>query len=170
MSWLTKFWNLVGNNKPARYGILAFVLILVLLAFKCQAQPQVWLMPGASFGGGQPSAATLSLNLRVPLAEDLYIEAGPTLWGSTQEVRNNFDWHMRILVSKSSPVGEVGAGIGAAYLQNTDALDGSHFNFSLMLFFRPFHRVALDLIHVSNAGTQSPNTGRQAIGPDFRLR
>lgn len=170
-AWLSALWNLVGNNKAMRWLIYAFVAIVLLLAFRCSvAQPQVWVNPGASFGGGYPTGATLSLTLRLPLASEMYLDFGPTLWGSRGDVHNNWDYHARLTLSKIMPVGELGAGIGIAYLQNTDALDGSHANFALLLFFRPFHRLSLDVIHVSNAGTDSPNTGRQAVGPSLRLR
>jgi hypothetical protein len=54
-------------------------------------------------------------------------------------------------------------GIGPAFLQNTDAINGSHFNFALMLGYRVTDRLSIQWRHWSNAGTKSPNSGRDAV-------
>lgn len=169
--WVLKIRGLVGNNIKATILIAVFLIVLIFIAFRAKAgEPEVWITPAMSFAGSSPKGAALSMSLRVPVADGLYVDAGSTLWGATQAIRNNWDWHARMVVSRASRLGEYGAGLGMAYLQNTDALNGSHANFSLMLFYRPLRRVALDLIHLSNASTVEPNYGRNAVGVSFKLR
>jgi hypothetical protein len=54
-------------------------------------------------------------------------------------------------------------GIGPAYLQNRDEINGSHFNFALMARFRVTDQLAVVWRHWSNAGTKPPNLGRDLV-------
>lgn len=64
--------------------------------------------------------------------------------------------------------GHFDIGIGPAYLQNEDAINGSHLNFSLKLGYR-WHRVGVVWRHISNAGTKTPNQGRDMVLLTYRF-
>jgi len=164
MKFINWFLGLLGNNPKAKVLIFAFIAILVLLAYRCSAQVGVNLAAGASFGCLE-QAPVLALDLRAPFAEGFGWNVGTTLWGAASGVRNNWDWHARAEFSRWN----FGAGIGMAYLQNIDAVNGSHAEFSLELFWRPW-RVGADAIHLSNAGTTQVNCGRNAGMLDVKLR
>lgn len=164
MNFWIWFSGLVGNNRKAVALIFVFILLLILFAFRVHAQPEVHLQVGRSFGclSGGP---VLGLELVAPLAEGLAVDVGTTLWGRAGAIRNNWDWHARLELTR----GSFGAALGPAYLKNIDAANGSHAEMSLMLFWRPW-RLGADLIHLSNAGTSAGNCGRNATLLDGRLR
>jgi Lipid A 3-O-deacylase (PagL) len=54
-------------------------------------------------------------------------------------------------------------GVGPAYLQNTDFINGSHFNFALLARLRPTERLTVSWRHWSNAGSVKPNLGRDVL-------
>lgn len=62
--------------------------------------------------------------------------------------------------------GRLDLGVGAAYLQNTDQLNGSNANFSLLIGYRFGARSQVKAYwrHFSNAGTKIPNVGRDFVG------
>jgi hypothetical protein len=90
----------------------------------------VHLQAGVSFGclRGGP---ILGLELLTPMGEGLGWDIGTTLWGAGNGIRNNWDFHARLELSR----GQWGAALGPAYLQNVDDVNGSHLNFSLMFFW-----------------------------------
>ena len=157
-------FGLFGNNWKMIVLIFAFLALLIFFASRAHAQTSVDLAGGASFGclHGGP---VLELDIVNPIAEGFSWSFGTTLWGSAAGIRNNFDWHARAEFSR----GAFGAAIGPAYLQNIDSVDGSHTNFSLMLFWR-FHRIGARVIHLSNGGTSRDNCGRNAVLAEVKLR
>lgn len=54
-------------------------------------------------------------------------------------------------------------GLGPAFLQNMDAINGSHFNFALMAGYRVNDRMSVQWRHWSNADTARPNKGRDVL-------
>ena len=59
--------------------------------------------------------------------------------------------------------GKLDIGLGAVYLQNTDQINGSNLNASLLAGWRFTERVAANWRHFSNAGTKMPNLGRDFV-------
>jgi hypothetical protein len=54
-------------------------------------------------------------------------------------------------------------GAGAAYLYNTDAINGSRLNFALLAQYRVTDRLTISWRHWSNAGIVLPNVGRDVV-------
>lgn len=164
MKFLVWLRGLVGNNLRATILIGVFLLLLVFFAARCSAAVEADLSGGASFGCLK-YAPVMGLDIRAPFAPGFGWNAGVALWGNDGTTRNNFDWHGRVEFSR----GAFGAGLGVAYLQNIDQVNGSHGEFSLELFWRPW-RVGAELIHISDAGTTATNCGRNAGMLSVRLR
>ncbi len=163
--------QLVGNGKAATIGIFAFILILALLFYRHAAAAEVDIVAGSSFGT-EGTGPVLGLQFRQPIApnKNLSFIAGTDLWGSTtynlKTVPNNWDWHTGI----ESCRWRFCASIGADYVQRVDAINGAHTNFNLGIRFKITDRFSLVIGHISDAGTSSPNVGRQLIGLSYRLQ
>lgn len=161
-AWLIR---LFGNPLKAIIGIFVFVGLWIFFLSRCQAsESHVHLQGGVSFGclSGGP---ILGMALETTLAPGLAWDVGTTLWGAASGERNNFDFHVQLMGSR----GPFGAGLGAAYLQNIDGVNGSHLNFALTLYWRPT-RLGAAAIHRSNGGTSRGNCGRNGGVADLQLR
>lgn len=160
--------QLVGNGNAATVGIFAFIVLLLLMFGKCSAA-EVDFSAGSSFGS-QGTGPVLGLSVDNTIQPGLKVTLGTDLWGSTtfkgQLVPNNWDWHAELEGCK----GALCAGIGPAYVQRIDAVNGAHTNYYLGLRWNIAPRLALTLGHVSDAGTSSPNVGRQMLSLTYRLR
>lgn len=163
--------QLVGNGTAATVGIFIFILILTLMFWRPAhaADVNVDILGGTSFGT-QGTGPVLGLQGYYPLGKNTSLIAGTDLWGSTtykaQTVPNNWDWHTGI----ESCRWRFCASIGADYVQRVDAINGAHTNFNLGLRFKVSPRISIVLGHISDAGTSSPNVGRQLIGFSYRLQ
>ncbi len=163
--------QLVGNGRAATIGIFAFILILSILFFRPAHSAEVDLLAGTSFGT-EGYGPALGLDIHHPIAANkgLDVYAGTGLWGSTtyhgQTVPNNWDWHSGIETCRWI----VCARIGADYVQRVDAINGAHTNFNLGIEVKLTSRLSLVIGHISDAGTSSPNVGRQAISLSYRLQ
>lgn len=162
--------KLVGNGKAATILILVFILILCALLWRCapaRADEHVYLRAGTSFGPSGPGPV-LGLDIRFPQGHALELYAGTLLWGQTRVGASNWDWHAGLRTCR----GQLCANLGAAYLQCTDRLNGSHTNFNLGVAWQfDWGRLSgLSFAHLSNAGTVAPNLGRNAALVDFRLQ
>lgn len=172
---LLKAWSyvrqLVGNGKWATAGIFLFIVLLAAMYTRCSHAAEVDMGAGSSFGT-QGYGPTLSLNLKIPFVDNhgLYADFGTDLWGSTTyrgtTVPNNWDWHAEL----ESCHGRFCAGIGPAFVQRVDAINGAHTNYYLGLSFNFTSRLRLVLGHVSDAGTSSPNVGRQLISIQYKMQ
>jgi hypothetical protein len=163
--------QLVGNGKAATIGIFAFIIILCLTFARCGHAAQIAVEAGSSFGT-EGYGPTLGLNTRWPVAglHGVNVLVGTDLWGATtfrgETVPNNWDWH----VSVEGCRGCFCAFIGPAFVQRVDAINGAHTNFHLGFEVKLTDRLTLDIAHISDAGTSSPNVGRQAIMLEYRLQ
>lgn len=166
MKCLLAIRNLVGNNLKTSVLIAVFIVILCTLAYRCSAA-EIDLRMGSSFGPGG-EGAVLGMEMFFPVGDGVDLYGGTTLWGATQDTGNNWDWHGGFRTCR----GPFCACLGASYLKNTDSVDGSHANFNLGLSYTiGWHRVQnLVLTHLSNAGTEMPNRGRNAVLVGFRLQ
>jgi hypothetical protein len=162
--------QLVGNGKAATIGIFAFIVILCLLFGRCHAA-EVDLAAGSSFGT-EGYGPVLDLTYKQPITSNpgLSAIAGTDLWGSTvkggQTVPNNWDWHAGLETCRW----HVCADLGAAYVQRVDAINGAHTNYVLGLTVPLTSRLRLMIVHISDAGTSSPNVGRQALMLAYKLQ
>lgn len=162
--------QLVGNGTAATIGIFSFIVILCLLFARCHAA-EINLEAGSSFGT-EGYGPTLGLNMKQSLRANPGVSwfAGTDLWGSTRFksgiVPNNWDWHAGIEACKW----RFCASIGPAFVQRVDAINGAHTNFHLGLAFRISDRWSIQLAHISDAGTSSPNVGRQALMLSYKLQ
>lgn len=163
-----KLPKIVSNNPKETLLIFAFILLLlfVLLMRRVYAA-EVVVRPGMAFGTGG-LAPVLGLDGRFPQGNNFALVAGTTLWGETSRTETNWDWHGGIVTCR----GSFCASLEAVYLQGEDYINGSHAEFALGLSYR-FHwmRVeGVELLHLSNAGTQMPNRGRNAVLLPIRLQ
>ncbi len=163
--------QLVGNGKAATIGIFLFITLLAFLCWRPAHAAEVDLATGTSFGT-EGYGPVLGLSIAQPIApnKNLSWVAGTDLWGSTtfhaHIVPNNWDWHAGF----ESCRWRFCASIGAAYVQRIDAINGAHTNFNLGVRFKVSPRLSIVIGHISDAGTSSPNVGRQLIGISYRLQ
>lgn len=171
MSVISYLRQLVGNGKAATIGIFAFILVLCLAFARCGHAADVSVEGGSSFGT-EGYGPVLGLNTHWPVAglQGVNVIAGTDLWGATTfkgaTVPNNWDWHVGIEGCK----GRFCAFIGPAFVQRVDTINGAHTNFHLGFEVKLTDRLTLDLAHLSDAGTSSPNVGRQAIMLEYKLQ
>lgn len=156
--WLGR---IVGNAPKMKLMIGAFVLLLLIaLATRCHAQG-IAASAGTTIVRGESPVLTLAYE--APLVNDTRWWVGATLIGEStlndQFQRNQFAWHAGVV----DGFGKFDIGLGVAYLQNTDTYNGSHTNFALRIGYRFTKRVGLEVLHFSNAGTRSPNKGRDLL-------
>ena len=164
--------QLVGNGTVATIGIFVFLILLAFMFHRTALGAEVNMGAGSSFGS-EGAGPVLALNYRAPIGWDnpnLFAVAGTDLWGSTtyhgQTVVNNWDWHTGLSTCR----GRWCADLGAAFVQRVDAINGAHTNYFLGLSFRINSRLSLVLGHISDAGTSSPNVGRQGLFLSYRLQ
>lgn len=168
---LTAIRNLVGNGKAATFGIFAFIALLVFMFSKSCSAAEVDFAAGSSFGTAG-TGAVVGLNFKVPVTANpgLGVNFGTDLWGAATYngalVPNNWDWHAELEACK----GRFCAGIGPAYVQRVDQINGAHTDYYLGLKFKITDRWEIVLGHISDAGTTSPNIGRQALTISYRLQ
>ena len=152
-------------------SVAAAMLILGFVLCRCAQAEEVDLLAGSSFGT-EGTGPVLGLEFKAPFAKNPGLSAifGTHLWGSTaydkKIVPNNWDWHGGIETCR----GRFCASLGAAFVQRVDAINGAHTNYFLGLSFRINSRLSLLLGHLSDAGTTSPNVGRQGLFLSYRLQ
>lgn len=146
------------------------VLILLVLGFLAWAvstvarsEPRLDAEIGATTVRGPASALVLNL---------VWPEAGPGDADFQCGLGLISRYHLRQIQQPNQAVaycalvdgiGRFDVGIGPAYLQNTDLINGSHFNFTLLMRYRFAKKWALTVRHFSNAGTVKPNLGRDVL-------
>lgn len=157
-------WSLPFNqgNRKTQIGVVA-VLALLLLAFCTTARAE----PYASFGVGSTvvrgEAPMVDLTITYPEAgpKDADYAIGVSFIGGSEfngNQPNQFAWRAEVL----DGFGKFDVGLGVAYLQNTDAFNGSHTNFTLSLHYR-WEKWKVSIRHYSNGGTIKPNKGRDML-------
>lgn len=131
-------------------------------------EPQV----GAAVLRGSATAA-LGASVRWP-------EAGPGTsdWECGLFVIDEYDYHgssqPRQAIANCLLVAHiikkrVDFGAGAAYLYNTDAINGSNLNFALLARYQITDRLTISWRHWSNAGLAQPNVGRDVVFVGWRF-
>lgn len=159
--------GLFPHAKPVRYVLVGFALLL-LLAFgtKCHAA-EVGFEAGSQVL--RHPAPALVVTLTQPrIAGDVDGECGVLLVGGDQV--NGTRGVMGLQCMLVDGFGPVELGIGAAYFNHTDDLNGSLMNFSLKLAWRINDRWGLTYRHFSNSGTTDINTGRDLALVTYRFK
>lgn len=157
--------SLIRNK--TRWVIYLFVVALMAAWFtKChasEANSGATVSVGAAMLRG--TAPVIDLTWRwgaSPQSADAWWETGLTLIGSSAyngaEQPNNFGPSVRYM----DGFGRLDIGLGLTYLQNTDVYNGSKMNFSLLLGTH-WRGWRVKYQHISNAGSQAPNLGRDLL-------
>ncbi len=175
MNFLKSAWEwisgVVGNNPKVRPLIFAVIILFVCTASYCSLAhaDELHLEVGVSAIHG--TGPYLGLSYRFGGSKTLYTEGDFQFWGKTTQyegsgIPNN--WCPSVLMDVQK--GRFSMGLGVAYLQLTDRLDGSHLNIAIKSGWEFTDRYSIVLRHISNAGTVAPNVGRNAIALDIRLQ
>jgi hypothetical protein len=157
--------GIVGNSPLVTAVIVIFIIILCVLLWRPLHAAEIDLRLGASLKS-HDEGPVLGMNVLFPQGGfDLY--AGTLLWGTTATTPNNWSWEAGIHACRW----KICASLGGAYLQRIDRFNGSHTNFNIELSYLLGQRIrSLDFTHLSNAGTISPNPGRNAALLNIRLQ
>lgn len=154
------------GNWKTQIGVgIALVLLFTMFATTCRSAEPAYMQGGIGSAVVRGPAPVIDLTIVYPnRVNDASYELGATLIGESSfrdaNQRNNFALHASIV----DGLGRFDVGLGAAYLQNTDEYNGSHLNFHLLLQYRvKTIPLILRWQHFSNAGTQSPNRGRDMV-------
>lgn len=175
MKYLLLAWiwvsGLVGNNFKVRPLIFAVMILFICTATYCgiARSADLHLEAGASVLHGY--GPYLGLSYRFGESKSLHMETDFQFWGKTSQyeghnIPNN--WCPAALIDVQK--GRFSMGMGVAYLQLTDPLDGSHLNIALKLGWDINSRYGVVVRHISNAGTVAPNVGRNVLALDIRLQ
>lgn len=158
--------GVVGNAAKVRVIIIAFIILLILVMCRSVKAAELDFLAGSSFLGGG-NGPVIGLDGHFPVGQfDVF--AGTRLWGATRYVPNNWSWEAGYHACRWS----ICAAFGATYLQRVDVINGSHANFFLELqYLLPWKRVkTITIDHISNAGTEYPNIGRNAALVEFQIQ
>lgn len=154
-----------GNRKTQALVAIFLLLFIAALATRCHAaEPYAQFGVGSTIIRGPASALDLSVVYPEAGPEDSDYALGITFVGASLYGTARQPGQFMIHGDMIDGFGPLDLGLGIAWLQNTDAYDGSHMNFSLSAAYR-FHALPLTLVyrHFSNAGTAAPNVGRDSV-------
>lgn len=162
-------------------GVGAFLTLLVLsfcTSARADGNKEVWLEGGSTYLRAPAVVAKIAVEWKHIGIGDIGAECSTTFIGpsfnqyGSDYVRQTFAFGCMLL----DGIGPVDFGIGHVYRVNTDSLNGSQFNYALMIRVRPPQRwewaknlrFTLDQ-HWSNGGSVEPNTGRDMALLGVRL-
>lgn len=149
------------GSKTARYVAVFVSLCILAWATTCHSEGVA-----VSFGSTALRGPTgvLQVEWQWPAFEgrDGHWETGITMIGPSNYNKadwpNSFAWDATYV----DGFGPVDIGIGPAYLQNTDAYNHGGANFHLLLGYH-YGKWFVRFNHFSNAGSKSPNLGRDMV-------
>lgn len=187
-AWLGKVLPFNRGNLKTQLGVLAFIVVFVTLlslatCSKASADDSVVFSYGRTIARGETDVLDIALDLPGRVDRIGY-QLGVTLIGNSEygtdlvqapspccklilhptfvELPRRQPTQFGVRAQIVPKVGPVTAGLGVIYLQNVDDFNGSHLNFCLSLGYEWRHLQARYL-HISNAGSRSPNTGRDMV-------
>lgn len=162
---------LFNNPKKVVWLIVTFVsLFVAALATKCHAsEPSfVTFRGGSTYLRGVAPVVQLNLSTPVvyggdnPYTADARFEYSITLIGSSEYHTGAQANQISVSWQYVDGFGPVDLGLGLTALQHEDAYNSGKINFMLMVGCH--HRqFSVRLEHISNAGTQPPNLGRDFL-------
>lgn len=164
--------SLFGNPRGMMkyiYTFCALVVGLVVLATTTCRAAELDLGGGkAMVRGIAPYAEATVIWPHQIGAIDLY--AGALLVGDYTYGGERFGNQIVARAGFTPHVGRFSASFGIAAIQNDDALNSGRVNFNLGLAFDVTHNLTIRIGHLSNAGSHSPNTGRDLVGFTWRFQ
>lgn len=149
------------NTKTAKLVLLFIVILVLAWATKSHAEG-IGFSAGSSILRGP--APSIQVEWQWPAWEhrDGHWETGITLIAPSNykgaDQRNTFALDATYI----DGFGPVDVGIGPTYLQNTDVYNSGGMNFHLLLGYH-HKKFFVRYNHFSNAGTRSPNLGRDLV-------
>lgn len=161
--------------------IIAVLFVVALLALgliipQCHAAespldaPYVQLSGGAAVVRGVTPVIDLTFTEPAPQLRHAYWQESLTVIGQSvyhgQPVPNNFA--VRGLFVDG--FGRFDVGLGISWMQNPAPYNGSPINFNLQLAYRLGFGATLTYTHMSNAGSRTPNLGRDLVLIGWRFR
>lgn len=158
--------KLFNNNKKTVVAIALFVLVFLGSWFvpSCSHAADFEFAAGSTFVRGP--AAALAANVVWPkiLADRGDIYCGLMLIGQSTFKDSLQSNQAAVRCGIVSNVGPVGFGLGAVALQHSDAYNSGKINFNLNISYKikqwEHQALIVRYDHISNAGTSSPNYGR----------
>lgn len=160
---MSNLWRRVESKIKPWMFVLAFV-ILMGLGFCREAQAEVSMEIGPPMLSGEYSkGAAGSITERF----DLWAVGLGVI--SSQEVTDRSGTHydlrsqLFMWIERRVQLGKFELGIGPAYLNAINRANGSNFNATLLIEYRPGDHWTLSIRHFSNAGSVSPNMGQDMI-------
>jgi hypothetical protein len=162
------------NNPPWVVRILIlFVIVFALgMLMRCHAaESYVQLSGGSTYIRGPAPVLDVGFTWIAPQSRHDFWKTDLTVIGSStfrgQPAPNNFAVRGLYVTG----FGHFDIGLGLAWLQNPAPYNGSPVNFTLELAYR-FQRIPITITgsHISNAGTQSPNYGRDFLTIGYRFK
>lgn len=158
-------------DKITSIAVTVFLgLILLGAATQCRgAEPVAQFELGHTVIRGPATAARLSVQWPDAGPKDAGFECGLTLIGEYEYKGSQPNQAIADCALVDGLRG-FDFGIGPAYLQNIDTVNGSHFNFHLLArWTSPNGRHMVTWHHWSNAGTVKPNAGRDIVAYGYRF-
>lgn len=159
-----------GNKPLMILLIVVFIVVWLCTIGRCHAAERQFdfgLGASVSHGPGAVDAEALyKFGLGFSERDDVLGWCGTTLLGAQQGNANNWAWHCGIEGQR----GGFHAGLGAAYLQREDGLNGTHANYTLTMSYDFNRWCHIVFRHFSNAGTSPINTGRDLVLYEVQLR
>lgn len=175
MKFLKFSWQwisgIVGNDPKMRPLIFAVIILFLGTAAYCSKAHSAELHLEVGVSAIHGTGPYLGLSYRFGGSKTLYAETDFQFWGKTTKYENATipnNWCPSALMDVQK--GRFSMGLGVAYLQLTDRLDGSHLNIALKTEWQLTDRFGVVVRHISNAGTVAPNVGRNSIALDWRLQ
>lgn len=150
---------LFRNPKKVIYIIAVFVALFVAAAATRCHGSELNFGAGVTVARGVAPLIDVSLTARHGAPGDAHWQGFLTLVGDSTYAGREQPNQAALGGMLVDGFGPVEIGLGVAFLQNLDAYNGSHANFSLQLAYR-WRNLAFAYRHWSNAGTVRPNLGR----------
>ena len=170
---------LFNNPKKATYGIVIFILLFVasLIYSNLVRGAELDFAYGRTVIRGQTDVLALTAVWPKSIGPaDAYL--GMVLVGTYTLAPSQPGWLCSVCVGKNqvfvrmgvtSHIKRVGFTLGVAAKQHDDVLNTGNITFNLGLDYRLFEHVRVSYIHFSNAGTESPNIGRDMVTVGWRF-
>lgn len=162
--------SIFGNNKRTTIAV-SVVLAALLIAFATTCRSE----PVASFEAGSTMLRAPALGLGIVVAwpeagpRDADFEVGLHLIDSSSFYSRE---QPRQAIAEALIVdgfGRIDIGLGGAWLQNVDDMNGSNANFALLLRWRATEHLSIAWRHWSNAGSKFPNYGRDLAAVSWKF-
>lgn len=164
-------------SKKTLIAVLIFVAIFAagLIWNKSHAAspldaPYVQLSTGAAIVRGTAPALDLSFTEPAPQLRGAFWQESLTIIGTStfngKPAPNNFAFRTLFL----DGFGRVDVGLGLSWMQNPGPYNGSPVNFNLQLDYRILRGATITYTHISNAGSRTPNLGRDLVFIGWRFK